>query len=89
MQYFKPAGRRPFQRATLETKLGFHLRRDKCAVARHIPVKYNIAGARQGQRFALLIRHRAHGQHTTGKGVLHHGETDQHDYQHKAADQRR
>ena len=88
VQHFEPARRRAFERAALEAEQLLGLRAGEDAVGRHVPVPDHVAGAGQRQRAALDVGDDAVGD-AAGEGVLHHGEADQHDDQHEAAEQRR
>ncbi len=88
MQHLEPARRRSFERAALEAEQRLGLRAGEDLVGRDVPVPDHVAGAGQRERAALDVGDDA-GGHAAGKGVLHHGEADQHHDQHQAAEQRR
>ena len=87
MQHLEPARRRAFERAALETEQGLGLRAGEDLVGGDVPVPDHVAGAGQRKRAALDVRDDA-GRHAARKGVLHHGEADQHHDQDQAAEQR-
>ena len=64
-----------------------HLGADEDAVGDHVPVEHHVARAGQGERPALGVAHEALREGAAREGVLHHGEADEHDDEHEAADQ--
>ena len=88
VQHVEPARRRAFERAALEAEQRFGLRAGEHLVGGDIPVPDHVAGAGQRQRAALDVGDDAGGD-AAGEGMLHHGEADQHDDQHEAAEERR
>ena len=88
MEYREPLRRRSVQGAALEAESVFGFRAGEHVVGGDVPVPDQVAGPGQRQRAALYIGDDAVGD-AAGEGVLHHGEADQHDDQHQAAEQGR
>jgi len=88
MQHVEPARRGALERAALEPQQGLRLRAGENLVARHVPVPDHVAGAGQRERAPFHVGDDAV-RDAAGKGVLHHGEADQHHDQHQAAEQSR
>ena len=59
------------------------------AVARHVPVPDDVAGAGQRQRLPLGVADRPLRDDAAGEGVLHDREADQQHDQHQPAGERR
>ena len=89
MQHVEPFGCRTFKRAMFETERRLGLRAREHLVGGHVPVPDHVAGAGQCQRPAFDIGDDAARHSAARERVLHHGEADQHDDQHKPAEQRR
>ncbi len=89
MENVEPAGGRSVERAALEAELTFERFRAADLVADDIPVEHRFArtGHRKGAplRVGDVLRAAARAR----EGELHHGEADQHDDQHQAADEAR
>ena len=88
MQDLEPFRRRSLQRSALEPQHGLGLAAGEDMIGRDVPVPDHVAGARQRQCSPFDVGDNAVGD-AARKGMLHHGEPDQHDDQHQAAEQRR
>ena len=89
VENLEPVARRPFERAALQAEQILGLRAGVDAVARHVPVPDDVAGAGQRQRLPLGVADRALRHDAAGEGVLHHREADQEHDQHQPAGERR
>ncbi len=89
MQHLEPGRGRPFERPAAEAELLLDLGTDVDAVGDHVPIEDDVAAAGQGECLATGIADGACAHAATGKGILHDRESDQHDDEDEAADQRR
>ncbi len=77
MEEFEPVPCRPLEGAALEPEQVLRLGPGEDAVALHVPVPDDVAGAGQRQGAPLGVADRPLVDHAAGKGMLHHGEADQ------------
>ena len=88
VQHVEPSGGGAVERAAAQAERRFGLGAGEYLVGGDVPVPDHVAGPGQRQCPPLDVGDDGAGR-AAGKGMLHHRESDQHDDQNQAAEQRR